>query len=334
MKKEQIKSFNFEQRKKFQNAIEEGYFDDYDSSPREWKHSFVGAFLWKYPSRTATLNRLRDIVGRIPVWDDITDENIKDFVDECQEDGMAMSSVRTICAELKAVLNLNKRKIQSEDFRQILTVKGETSQAIYLTREEMQRIMDYKPIGLLDQFVRRNFVVEFLTGARRCDAEKLTITNCDINTGTLSYVPKKTPGIIVTVPVDERQNLRAFLADRYYRECDNHVFNDVIRSICKRCNIDSICTIMRRGQSVTAPKWQLVSSHTARRSFATNLYLSGISLEDIAILMGHGKNIETTKRYICAERKMSSQVMAYFQPPKEEVNIINNYETIAVRPDA
>lgn len=334
MKKEQIKSFNFEQRKKFQNAIEEGYFDDYDSNPREWKHSFVGAFLWKYPSRTATLNRLRDIVGRIPVWEDITDENIKDFVDECQEDGMAMSSVRTICAELKAVLNLNKRKIQSEDFRQILTVKGETSQAIYLTREEMQRIMDYKPIGLLDQFVRRNFVVEFLTGARRCDAEKLTITNCDINTGTLSYVPKKTPGIIVTVPVDERQNLRAFLADRYYRECDNHVFNDVIRSICKRCNIDSICTIMRRGQSVTAPKWQLVSSHTARRSFATNLYLSGISLEDIAILMGHGKNIETTKRYICAERKMSSQVMAYFQPPKEEMNIINNYETIAVRPDA
>lgn len=334
MRKEEIKSFNFEQRKKFRNAIEEGYFDDYDANPREWKHTFVGSFLWKYPTRTATLNRIREIVGHVPMWEDITDDNLRDFVDECQEEGMAMSSVRTVCAELKAVLNANKRKFPSEDFMRILSVKGETSQAVYLTRDEMMRIMNYKPIGLLDQFVKRNFVVEFLTGARRCDAERLTINNCDIDTGTLSYVPQKTPGIIVTVPVDERLHLRDYLADKYYRDCGNDVFNETLRKICKACNIDTICTIMRRGQSVTAPKWELVSSHTARRSFATNLYLAGISLEDIAILMGHGKNIETTKRYICAERQMSSNVMAYFQPQEEEINLFDNYETIPVRPYA
>ena len=97
------------------------------------------------------------------------------------------------------------------------------------------------------------------------------------------------------------------------RDCCDDVFNTIIRRICKECNISTMCTIKRRGVEITAPKYDLVSSHTARRSFATNLYLAGVSIEDIALLMGHGKNIETTKRYICAERPISTNVMAYFQ---------------------
>lgn len=316
--KDDLVSLTWEQKKKFRAAINNGFFDDYEKSPREWKHSFVGAFITRYSQRTFTLCRLREIVGHIPTWDDMTDDTLRDFVDEAQ-DVLTMSSCKTICAELKAVLNENRRKIPSEEFMRILTVKGEASQAVYLTREEMQRIIDYTPIGRLEQFVRRNFIVEFLTGARRCDAERLTINNCDIDTGTLSYVPQKTPGIVVTVPVDERLKLRNFLADDYTRECGRDVFNEVIRRICRECGIDTETTIRRRGEYVTEPKWRLVSSHTARRSFATNLYLAGVSLEDIALLMGHGTNIETTKRYICAERKMSSNVMAYFQPPQESL---------------
>lgn len=315
--KDDLVSLTWEQKRKFRAAIEYGYLDNYEDNPREWRHSFVGSFLRRYHTRTATLNRFREIIGSIPTWDDMTNENLRDFVDETIE-SMAASSAKTICAELKAVLNENKRKVPSEEFAKILSINGETSQAVYLTRDEMKRIIDYNPSGELERFVRRNFIVEFLTGARRCDAEKLSINHCDIETGTISYVPQKTPNIIVTVPVDERLNLRGFLADCYYRECSSGVFNDVIRRICRACNIDSTCTIRRRGESVTAQKWQLVSSHTARRSFATNLYLAGVSLEDVAVLMGHGKNIETTKRYICAERKLSSNVMKYFQPQNEE----------------
>ncbi|UKK52706.1 tyrosine-type recombinase/integrase [Prevotella sp. E2-28] len=305
-------SLSWEQKKKYRAAIAYGYFDDYEVNPRTWKHSLVGALLWRYPNRAATLNRLRDIVGHNPQWEDMTDDVIRDFVDETSE-VMAMSSAKTICAELKAVLNENRRKVPSDDFMKLLSLKNEASQAVYLTREEIMRVINYKPANDVERFVRRNFLVEFMTGARRCDAERLTINHCDIDTGTLSYVPQKTPGIVVTVPVDERLNLRELLADKYYRDCCDDVFNTIIRRICKACQIDTICTIKRRGVNVTAPKYELVSSHTARRSFATNLYLAGVSLEDIAMLMGHGKNIETTKRYICAERPISKNIMAYFK---------------------
>lgn len=318
--KDDLTTLSWEQKCRFRAAIDFGYFDNYEDNPREWKHSLVGAFLWRYPTRTATLNRLRDIVGHIPTWKDITDDLLRDFVDESTED-MAASSAKTLCAELKAVLNENKRKIPSENYMRILTLRGEASQAVYLTRDEMMRILRYKPCGVIELHVKRNFVIELLTGARRCDAEKLTINNCDMDTGMLSYVPKKTPNIVVRVPVDERLGLRGYLAMTRKKTCDLSVFNDTIRRICRECKIDTQCTVFRRGKTETAPKWQLVSSHTARRSFATNLFLAGASLEDIALLMGHGKNIETTKRYICAERQISSDIRAYFQPRPEETKV-------------
>lgn len=311
--KDDLLSLSWTQKKQFRAAIAYGYFDDFEDDTRKWKRTFVGSFLWRYPSRCATLNRLKDIVGDKPSWEDLSDDILRDFVDETLE-VMAQSSARTICAELKAVLNENRKKIPSEDFMKLLSLKNEVSQAIYLSRAEIARIINYTPITGIERYVRRNFLVEFMTGARRCDAERLTINNCDIDTGTLSYVPQKTPGIVVTVPVDERLRLREFLADTNGKRCSDDTFNDIIRRICRECGIDAVCSIRRRGELITAPKWQLVSSHTARRSFATNLYLSGVSLEDIALLMGHGKNIETTKRYICAERKLSTSVMSYFQP--------------------
>ena len=61
-------SLSWEQKKKYRAAIAYGYFDNYEDNPRQWKHSLVGAFLWRYPHRTATLNRLKDLVGHIPQW--------------------------------------------------------------------------------------------------------------------------------------------------------------------------------------------------------------------------------------------------------------------------
>ena len=313
----EIKGLSYEQNRKYHVAIDRGYFDSYEMNPREWKHSFVGAYTWKHPGRMKILGLLSDVIGHEPTWEDMTDTILKDFVDDLYESGMAPSSIRTVCAELKAILNNNLEfNIPSERFDKILSIKGQISQAVYLTRDEIETIVIYTPRTMVEQFVHRNFVIEALTGARKVDAEKLTINNCNFETGLLSYVPQKTPNIVVSVPVDERMGLRNFLSDTYYRDCCTDVFNETIRTICRESGISEMCTIQKRGETVSAPKWQLVSSHTGRRSFATNLYLAGVSIEDIALMMGHGKNIETTKRYICAERQLNANVMSYFQPQK------------------
>ncbi|MBQ9560583.1 MAG: tyrosine-type recombinase/integrase [Bacteroidaceae bacterium] len=319
MRKE-IRNLSFEQNKKYRHAIDLGYFDAYDDNPREWKHTFVGTFLWKYPGRTKVISTFTAILGHLPLWEDMTDNTLRDLVDEMKQQGLASSSIRTMCAELKAVLNANFRSVPSDkdDFARILSVRKGASQAVYLTRAEMQQFINYKPASALEQYVHRNFIVEMLTGARLVDAQALTINNCNRSTKTLSYVPKKTPGIVVTVPIDERLRLRRFLADVTQRPTCQDVFNDVLRVICRNCQFRTLHTITRANKTVTDEKWKFISSHTARRSFATNLYLAGVTLEDIALMMGHGKNIETTKRYICAERKVSPAIMSYFLPQRDE----------------
>lgn len=310
----EIRGLSYEQNKKYAFAIECGYFDDWEADPRKWKHTFCGAFIWKYPTRVKVLNLIKDIVGNVPVWDDLNDETLRDLVDELTEQKLAMSSIKTMCAELKAVLNENRRRVPSTDFAKILSVRGNITKSVYLTSHEMELFLSYKPQTETEHFVHRNFCVGMMTGARFIDTIHLTISNCDIETNMLSYVPQKTPGIVVHVPVDERHGLRMFLADTAVEECGKDTYNEVLRRICERVGINTVCTAVKAGVSKTGPKYEHISSHTARRTFATNLYLAGVSLEDIAMMMGHGKNIETTKRYICAERTLNPNVMSYFQP--------------------
>ena len=315
MKVKELKNLTYEQNKKYRFAIRSGYFEDWEQNPRGWKHSFVGAFIWKYPKRVRTLNILKDILGTNPTWEDLTDDTLRDLVDEMTTQQLTTSSIRTMCAELKTVLNANRRRVPSQEFHTILSAKKTVSQSAYLTAAEMQLFLSYKPRTEIERFVYRNFCVGMMTGARLVDAVRLTVSNCDIETNMLSYVPQKTPGIIVRVPVDERHNLRTFLASTCKKEPCLDTFNATLRNICYRVGIKDVCTVVRAGKNITGPKYELVSSHTARRTFATNLYLAGVALEDIALMMGHGKNIETTKRYICAERSISPNVMMYFQEP-------------------
>lgn len=313
----ELQGLSFEQNKKYRFAIEQGYFDDYEQNPREWKHTFVGTFLWKQPTRVRLINVLKDIVGHTPTWEDMNDDTLHDLLDELLEQGLAPSSIKTMCAELKAVLNKNRRRVPSTDFGETLTLKGTVTQSVYLTASEMELFLSHYPKTDTEHFVHRTFCIGMMTGARQIDAARMTISNCDIDTQTVVYVPKKTPGVVVRVPIDERHGLREVLADKRKASCCLDTYNDILRRICRGIGIDNECSVVKAGKSITAPKWKLISSHTARRTFATNLYLAGISIEDIAMMMGHGKNIDTTKRYICAERQFRSSVISYFQPKED-----------------
>jgi len=74
----------------------------------------------------------------------------------------------------------------------------------------------------------------------------------------------------------------------YMRENEINIF---IKSICKRAKIDQQHCIKRtEGGLVTEsimPKYKFVTTHTARRSFCTNAYKSGMPVHDIMAISGH-----------------------------------------------
>lgn len=307
-----IKSLSFIENKKYANAIKHGYFDDYDNDPRAWKHTFAGAFLWKNPNRVAYMEHFRNLVGHIPTWDDVTDINLEDYA-EIIRNHYASNSARTNFAEIKSVINRHifEVNIPSKRFAQILSARIEPAQAVYLTEDEIERIHNWHAITDVEKCVKRTFLIEAYTGARNCDSERLSVDNCDINTDALTYVSKKTR-TQVTVPVHE--NLMMYLRQRIDRhQPAASTFNDTLRRICKECNINERVTVFRQGKEETGEKWQFVTSHTGRRSFATNLYLRGVHPSTIAHFMGHSSPDITMKRYIVTHFEADDKAMKFFK---------------------
>ncbi len=68
-------------------------------------------------------------------------------------------------------------------------------------------------------------------------------------------------------------------------------FNKIIEEVCFKAGITRLETIRetRAGTKIisTLPKYQLVRSHTARRSFATNFEADGVPLKELMAVTGH-----------------------------------------------
>ena len=71
--------------------------------------------------------------------------------------------------------------------------------------------------------------------------------------------------------------------------------------------------VFKAGKSLTGKKHEFVSSHTARRSFASILASFGVSIREIQLRMGHA-NATITDRYILAPvNKLPESAKAYFK---------------------
>lgn len=304
----------YEEQMKYKQAIRKHYFDDYESPA--WKHTFWGAFIWKYPRRTSVIERIEDIVGHRPKWEDLTDDVLRDFREDLL-DSVSPNTAKTEMAELKALINahIDDKNIPSKKYMKILTSKAEPSQAVFLDTMELKHFKELEPLDERERLVQRIFMIECLTGARCVDAMRITTDNCDYTTQMLTYVAQKTK-TEVTVPV--HRWLMPFLVKSQGEpsRITRSDYNKILRELCRRCGIDSRVKVYRAGEIHTGHKYEFISSHTGRRTFATLLARKGVPLEQIALLMGHMKgnmpNISTTQRYIVGKMNIDQKVKRLF----------------------
>jgi len=93
----------------------------------------------------------------------------------------------------------------------------------------------------------------------------------------------------------------------------NHAINTGLRLLCQMAEIKEPVTTVRteggRQVSRTAEKWKLVSSHTARRSGATNMFISGIPSISIMKITGH-RTERSFMRYIRISQEENARLLA------------------------
>jgi integrase len=207
--------------------------------------------------------------------------------------GFAVNTMGKQLAILKVFLNAAyKQGLTKNDFHKSeeYTIISEESEAIYLNETELQKIYDID----LTQFprlekVRDLFIVGSWTGLRFSDL--IQVSPEKIIDDLIYITQQKTKGKVVIPTHWTVKKILEKYSGELPRKISNQKMNDYIKEVCEMAEINEEIhkTTNRGGLKVSKKykKWELVSTHTARRSFATNLYKQGFPAISIMKITGH-----------------------------------------------
>jgi integrase len=168
---------------------------------------------------------------------------------------------------------------------QVLTDK------IYLTSKEVTRIQHTKLSGAEKlERARDVFIVACHTGLRFSDLVQLQPFNFDLTENILRVRTQKTAALVYIPLSPEVLNICKKYNFRLPHFC-NSSFNACIKEIARQAGlVETVELFVAKGNRkvrLTMPKYQLITSHTARRSFATNAFLAGVPNISIMQITGH-----------------------------------------------
>jgi len=237
----------------------------------------------------------------------------EDFVAYLQSLNLATNTIGNKITFLKALMEAAYSRgltdnIKYKSFRAI----AEESDTVALDGEELGRVArcNLRRHPKLER-VRDLFIADCWTGLRFSDLSSLSPVNISGDMITLRQHKTDKPVVIPVHPEFRR------IWDRYDgklpRVISNQKFNEYVKLVCKAARIRTVVqkSITKGGRRITTnyEKWQLVSAHTARRSFATNLYKSGFPSISIMAITGHRTEAAFLK-YIKVTREEHAELLA------------------------
>ena len=238
-------------------------------------------------------------------FDNINVDWFERFKKWCIIQDYAISTVDKVIETLKTWLNnaVEKKITDYKDYK-MFKIKLEKVQKVYLTDDELWKIHTVElPTESLEN-VRDLFLLGCFTALRYSDVSTIKrehIKENEGDRGRISIHQAKT-GDLVTISIDPR--LRNILEKRNWeppRPLSNQKFNEYVKEVCKLAGINDPIEVQKTRGGVRKKeikeKWELITSHTARRTFASNLYLEGVPIKFIMKFTGH-KTIQSFMSYI------------------------------------
>lgn len=169
-------------------------------------------------------------------------------------------------------------------------VKAEETFSVYLSMNEITRLYYYENLTNIQKKWRDLFVLGCLTGLRYSDYS--TLDDSNFQGDFIVKVTKKT-GVKVVIPVhDYIREIVSRYPEKFPAGLSTQQFNRHLKNIARKAGFnDAVVYTCTKGRNVNTEykqKWEMVSSHTARRSFATNMYLTGrMKTHEIMAITGH-----------------------------------------------
>ncbi len=263
-----------------------------------------------------TFNYLKEYAQQYgePDFADIDLEFYNNFTALLRDEGLQTNTVGKKIQTLKIFLNaatedgINQyQKYKSRNFRSVT----EEADNIYLNVDELKQFYEYDLSSRPSlERVRDLFIVACWTGLRYSDLHQMTPDRID--KGLLMIKQTKT-GDPVWIPLHSVVNE---MLDKYDgklpQPISNQKYNDYLKDAAKLAGLNApfIKTTNIKGKRVDKqfPKHELISSHTARRSFCTNAYEMDIPTLTIMAISGH-RTERAFLKYIKIDGKKHAEKM-------------------------
>ena len=196
--------------------------------------------------------------------------NLKVFLREAYEDRVTTNNTFTY------------RKFKTINFK---------SDTVYLNQQEIKELqeLDLTASPRLDR-VRDMFVIGCFTGLRYSDLTNIKPQN--IENGMIEMVQAKTGNpVVIPFTTDVLNILKKY--EYTMPKISNQKFNEYLSLVVEKCELlqkEVTVNSIKGGKKIqtTVPKHKLISSHSGRRSFATNENAAGdLDTGEIMALTGH-----------------------------------------------
>lgn len=286
--------FIFNKRMTF-NAYLEGYLRDVRSGVRKTAkgQDFAEGTIYTISGLVLLLKAYQEDTGKHINFKDINLEFYRNFVAYLKNNGYKTNTVGKYISTLKTILG----EAESDGVNTNLAYKDKKFKAlheptsnIYLTDEEMLKLYQLDLSGYPDCYekARDLFIIGVCTCQRVSDFTKFKkedIFSLEDGHLFLKIIQKKTKK---TVCIPCNSTLRELMVKYNYvipKMCPQHI-NKYIKIIAKMAGLDE-----------KAPH---ITTHTARRTGATLMYLAGMDLTDVMTITGHS-SLAMLRLYIKAD---------------------------------
>lgn len=300
-------------------AFIEEFIDTRDASPK-YKVESIKVYRALYGKLTEYAKSKRK--AKLD-FTDITPEFWVSFRDFLYNLGLSENTVHKQITTLKTLLNAAKEstyygeeatKTYIIPSTRKIGVSKEAVQKIYLNMDELKHLyeLDLSNNERLDR-VRDLFLIGAFTGLRFSDFTRIH-TDHIIKRDERLYIKMDTKKTGVSVDIPINSYVKAILSkygNQSPKAISNQRMNSYLKELGQEAGMDEPIIVTKKmgGEktSDTFKKYELICTHTARRSFATNTYKVGVPTLAIMQITGH---------------RTEASFMKYIQVTKEENAVI------------
>lgn len=263
----------------------------------------------RYKSYGTTLNHLTKFFKRTrPTFEDIDLKFYREFGEYLLNQNLSKNTISNHWKHIKAIMHdAQIKKLHDNAEYESFKRTREESDTIYLSEKELDAIYALKLKGT-KALARDYFLIGCYTGLRFSDWDQLN--KSIIKDGMASIRATKT-GELSTIPIHSRVKsiLNKYDDGILPNKLSIQTMNEYIKAIGLQAKItEKIETRITKGGKVVKsndPKYKLMSTHTARRTFASILILNGVSPYLIMKITGH-RTLSSFEKYVRIEDLQAS----------------------------